>query len=117
MDFIKVNDTLLPPPVDYEINYFDVDSGETTRSETGIMHRSLVRSEIFKLNLLWKVNKADLKKICDLLKPQILFVKFSEPCSDNEKSCEMYAGEQKVKCIGFDNDESWWSLSVSLTQY
>lgn len=116
MDFIKIEGKPLPAPVKYEISKTDID-GENSKSETGVLHRNLVRSGVYSIDATWRVSEDDLKDVLKLISGISFNAVFMDPDSSAEKSRVMYAAEKSYSCIGFDGGKSWWNLSAKLIEF
>lgn len=116
MDFLKINDKTLPAPVKYDISKIDIE-GENSMSETGVLHRSIVRSGVYSIDAVWRVSDDDLKNILGLISKVSFDAVFLDPDSSSEKVRTMYAAEKSYSCIGFDGGKSWWNLSVRFFEF
>jgi len=119
MALIQINGVNLPPPVEYSVELYDIDSENTKRTETGVLQRDRVRAGVYKIQVKWKVTKAQLKTITDALKPAKFSVMFFDPTTSTNPTKYMYCGDRSANLILNKNnpDDSLWELSTSLIEY
>jgi len=120
MALIQINGVNLPPPVEYSVELYDIDSENTKRTETGVLQRDRVRQGVYKMQVKWLIKKSQLRIITDALKPAKFKVTFFDPTTLEMPTREMYCGDRKanlVKYNGSSPDDSWWELSTSLIEY
>ena len=55
MALISINGVEMPMPNSYSIPMDDVESGDSARSESGVLVRNRVRQGLFQLDLSWRV--------------------------------------------------------------
>ena len=115
---ITVGATALPNPTDYQVTRSDLDSDNTSRSEAGVLQRDRVRAGIYKLQLTFRVTRANLKVITDAIAPASFAVTFFDPTTSSSPTKTMYAGDRAAKLIqSVDGGESYWDLSVDLIEF
>ena len=119
MALIQINGVNLPPPVEYSVELYDIDSENTKRTETGVLQRDRVRAGVYKIQVKWKVTKAQLKTITDALKPAKFSVTFFDPTTSTNPTRFMYCGDRNADLVlNKENpDKSLWELSTSLIEY
>lgn len=121
MALLTIGGVALPDPTEYKVTLQDLDSDNTTRSETGKLHRDRIRAGIYKIEVSWVVTKAELKIITDAVAPARFSVSFFDPTKANYTTAQMYAGDRsgglKVNANANVGNASIWSLSCSLTEY
>ena len=63
MALLSINNVDMPKPTTYQVGVQDLDSAESVRSESGVLHRDRVRAGVRKLELGWTVRTAESSKI------------------------------------------------------
>lgn len=119
MALLTINGVVLPEPVEYKVTLQDLDSENTTRSETGKLHRDRIRAGIYKIEASWVVTKNELKKITDVVASARFSVNFFDPTKSSHTTAQMYAGDRSggLKANAKDGNKSLWTLSCSLIEY
>ncbi len=114
---IKINGVVLPTPTSYKIPQFDLDSDDTTRDETGGLHRNRVRQGIFKIELEWKaIRSIDADKILNAIEPSSFNVEF--PTTSGVKTKKMYAGDRNVTIARYYiKKDIRWDVSFNLIEF
>ncbi|MCC8023379.1 MAG: hypothetical protein LIO46_06360 [Clostridiales bacterium] len=129
---IEINDVPLPAPTSYSIPFDDLDSSDSSRSESGVQIRNRVRAFISQINLGWRVGGTDAAKILSASRPDRVKVRFFDPSIDvnspdydptqglystkymlvQSRSCSLvrFAGEQ-------DPQGNLWDISFTLIEY
>jgi len=119
MAMIRIDGVDLPAPVEYSVSLQDLDSENTKRTETGVLQRDRIRAGVYKIQVKWRVTKAQLKIITDALKPAKFSVTFFDPTTNTNPTRQMYCGDRTADLIknSSNPDESVWDLSTSLIEY
>ena len=113
-EIITIDGVLMPAPVSYKVTLQDLDSDNTTRSETGFLTRDRVRPGVYKIELSWKVSMQELGLIVNALSPPQITVVFLDPTQVAQTTALMYASDRQG---GYAGSLDLWDLSVSLTEY
>jgi hypothetical protein len=120
MAMLVIGSTSLPNPAKYKVTLQDLDSDNTTRSETGVMTRDRVRAGVYTIECSFKVNKTQLKTITDAIAAVSLSVAFFDPTTSSTPTKTMYVGNRSCDLLGYKTgaeSSSLWELSFSLIQY
>lgn len=120
MALIQINGVDMPPPVEYSVEMYDIDSENTKRTETGILQRDRVRAGVYKIQAKWRVNQLQLKIITDAIKPAKFKVTFFDPTTSEKITRDMYCGDRKAELIKYHRNSpnnSWWEFSTSFIEY
>lgn len=117
MAMIRIDGVDLPQPATYKVTLQDLDSENTTRSETGLLTRDRIRAGVYELEISWRVNREELQLITDALSPAKFSVTFFDPTSSSLKTADMYAGDRQGNLLFMHAGQSLWELSCSLMQY
>lgn len=121
MAMITISSTELPAPSEYTVSLQDIDSENTRRTEAGVLTRDRVRGGIYKIQVIWKVTKTQLKTITDAIAPAKFSVTFFDPTTSTSPTRDMYCGDRVGKLMLLKDPEnpgeSLWELSTSLIEY
>lgn len=117
MALIKIGSTSLPDPVEYSVTLQDIDSENTRRTEAGILTRDRVRAGVYKIQVRWKITKAQLKTITDAISPAKFSVTFFDPTTSTSPTRDMYVGDRTANLIYLESGQSLWELTLSLIEY
>lgn len=120
MALITIGSTAMPNPYAYNVTRSDLDSENTTRSESGVMLRDRVRAGVYKIEASWKVKRADYKKVVDAVALETFSVTFFDPNSATTKTATMYAGDRVGSLVAYLDEtkpsDSVWDLTLSLIE-
>lgn len=114
-NIISIDGVELPAPMTYSVEYNDLDSDDTGRSEDGMLHRVRVRSRVAKIKASWKQldqEKADL--ILTAIAPDEFEVVYY---FGTQKTATMYAGSQSCECVRVNNGQAKWNVSFDLIEF
>lgn len=120
MAMLTVGAVALPNPTEYEVTLQDLDSDNTTRSETGVMTRDRVRAGVYAIKATFSVSKTELKTITDAISPVSFSVTFFDPTTSSSPTKTMYVGNRNCKLLAYKTGSesgSLWQLSFDLVQY
>ena len=121
MGLLNINNVDMPKPTSYQVSVQDLDSAETVRSESGILHRDRIRAGVRKISVSWTVKAADISKILKAVQNESCTVKFFDPQENSIKTATMYAGDRvptlSVQTNENDTDNTWWDLSFDLVEF
>ena len=121
MGLLNINNVDMPKPTSYQVGVQDLDSAETVRSESGMLHRDRVRAGVRKISVSWTVKAADISKILKAVQNESCTVKFFDPQENSVKTATMYAGDRvptlSVQTNENDTDNTWWDLSFDLVEF
>ena len=121
MGLLNIDNVDMPKPTSYQVGVQDLDSAETVRSESGILHRDRIRAGVRKISVSWTVKAADISKILKAVQNESCTVKFFDPQENSIKTATMYAGDRvptlSVQTNENDTDNTWWDLSFDLVEF
>ena len=115
LNIVSINGVQLPTPTTYSVDYSDVDSPDTGRSEDGMLHRSRVRSGLAKVKLEWRqlnTDKADL--ILNAITPDSFTVVYYFGV---QKTATMYAGDKSCELVRISYEQAKWNIKVNLIEF
>lgn len=114
-DVLTIDGVALPPPMTYSVEYNDLDSPDTGRTEDGMLHRVRVRHDVAKIKVAWKqLNTADADLILNAIAPSSFTViyYFGTPIT-----ATMYAGNRSCELIRINNNKAKWNISFDLIEF
>ncbi|MCK9326629.1 MAG: hypothetical protein M0P69_14155 [Bacteroidales bacterium] len=117
---INISGVDMPSPSRYKVILRDLDSENTQRSETGVLHRDRIRVGVYEIDVSFQVEHSRIKMITDALRPAKVSVVFFDPTTNAYPMREMYSGDRTGELIIYkagNPDESLWELSTTLTEY
>lgn len=118
---ITINNTVMPTPSKYNIPMHDIDSSDSSYSESGLYIRNRVRQGVCQLALAWVVKGGDASTILNAIKPDKVQVKYYDPRTGTYSSAEMYVEDRSCNLINYMNGENsnsnLWEISFNLIQY
>lgn len=120
MAIIRISGTDMPAPTKYGVTIQDIDSENTTRTETGELVRDRVRAGVYKLGVTWLVEHSVLKTITDAIAGDKFAVTFFDPTTNTNKTCDMYCGDRSGDLKFYnanDTSKSLWEITTSLIEY
>lgn len=120
MAIIKIGGIDMPAPTKYNVTLQDLDSENTTRTETGDLVRDRIRAGVYKIGVTWLVEHTVLKNITDALAPAKFNVTFFDPTTNTNQTKEMYCGDRNGELKHYKHDnpsKSLWEISTSLIEY
>lgn len=114
-NILTIGGVVLPAPMTYSVEYSDLDSPNTGRSEDGLLHRVRVRSEIAKIKVGWKqltTEKANI--ILNAIASESLSVTYY---FGTQKTATMYAGNKSCELIRVNYGQGKWNISFDLIEF
>lgn len=121
MALITINTVPMPIPIQYSIPMEDLDSSDTSRSESGVLIRNRVRQGICRLDLAWRVGGADAALLLGAIIPDKVTVDYFDPRTGSFDEAEMYVEGRSCSLLNFkssdDPDANLWDISFSLVEY
>ncbi len=121
MALITIDSIEMPTPNQYSIPMQDLDSSDSSRSESGVLIRNRVRQGICQLDLAWRVGGADAAKLLGAIVPDKVEVRYFDPRTNSYNEAEMYVEDRSCALVSFRDDEdaeaNLWDVSFSLVQY
>lgn len=121
MALLSINNVDMPKPTTYQVGVQDLDSAESVRSESGVLHRDRVRAGVRKLELGWTVRTAESSKILKAVSGESFTVKFFDPQQNSVETATMYAGDKTVSLKNLIGDigaaTTLWEISFNLIEF
>lgn len=115
LNILSINGVQLPAPMSYSVEYNDLDSEDTGRSEDGMLHRVRIRSGVAKIQVSWQqltTEKATL--ILNAITPDSFTVTYFFGV---QKTATMYAGNQTCELIRVNHGQAKWNIGFNLIEF
>lgn len=112
---LTIDGVVLPAPMTYSVEYSDLDSPDTGRTEDGLLHRDRIRSNVAKIKVAWKqltTEKADI--ILNAINPDSFTVVYY---FGTQKTATMYAGNKSCELIRINQGQGKWNISFDLIEF
>lgn len=120
MAIIKIGGVDMPAPSKYNVTLQDIDSENTSRTETGQLVRDRIRASVYKIEIAWQVEHSQIKIITDALSPAKFSVNFYDPTTNAHPTKDMYCGDRNGNLLvykAFAPSKSLWEIATSLIEY
>lgn len=114
-NILTIDGVVLPAPMVYSVEYNDLDSDDTGRSEDGMLHRTRVRSRVAKIKVGWEqLTTENLELILNAIEPDSFSVVYY---FGTTKTATMYAGNQSCALRRVNGGKALWNLSFNLIEF
>lgn len=115
-------ETAPPPryPGGYSPVYSDFDSGNSKRSEAGVLRRQCIRKDVVSPKFKWRIKTAELKKLLNMITPERLSVKIYDPKLMGFREFTGYAQatrQPELVSSGEKYEDCWWDFECSFIEY
>lgn len=117
MAILNINGTDTPDPASFSVALQDIDSDNTTRDETGQMHRDRVRQGVRKASGKWtfKTN-ADAQLLLNLVSPDAVTATMLDPQDGGQRTGTFYVGDRSCDLVHTGLGLRW-TVSFDLVEY
>lgn len=120
-DIISVSGTNLPHVREYTFTLEDIDGDNSTRTEAGIMHREIIRKNVYHGSFVHICTETEMTDICEALMGGDSTIEVTVLCPGKaENTFEAYVSKLETKLILYQgqsgNEESWWQVSYQLIE-
>ena len=125
MALISIDGVDMPTPMTYSIPMEDLDSSDSSRSESGILIRNRVRQGICRLELSWRVDDSDAAVLLGAIQPERVHVAFRDPRTGTQAQADMYVEGRSCALVRYKTgdgteekpDTGLWDISFNLVEY
>ena len=115
MDILTIDGVALPTPNEYKVQFSDLDSSDTGRTEDGTMMRNRVREGIAKISVSWAaLSTADCAKILNAVKPESFTAAYF---FGSMRTARMYAGDREAELVAARPGQGVWEVSLNLIEF
>jgi hypothetical protein len=122
---ISAGGSWLPGVAKYHVTLEDLDSENSNRDETGVLHRDIIRSNVIHAQVTHIVDQAELTAICGSIKEDAT-VQMTLFCPGRDESEPYVAAEFYVSKVDYDlirykdpgtgDVADWWQLNYTLVE-
>ena len=119
-----INGEEAPTPSNFNPVYSDYDSNNAGRSETMVMNRDVVRTNLKSPKYEWKLKTPDMRKLLKMVEPERITVRIfdlykeaSDPYSEYECYCSPTRNITSLKWDPVNPEESWWQVQLEFIEY
>lgn len=123
---IQIDDAWLPKVKEYNFKLEDLDKEDSNRDEVGTMHRSVLRSGVFRADVVHICTLEEMVTICSAVKgnAQISVTVLAPGKTANSaySAITAYVSKIETKLIWYEDPESedgyssWWEVRYSLVE-
>lgn len=118
---ISINGVRMPSPTKYKVSFSDLDSPDTSRTESGLLVRDRVRQGVVKIEVSWTVGSKDVSKLMRAVTPDKFTVQFFNPETGSYDTIQAYVGDRSnnMKSCTTNNPaaDALWEVSFNLIEY
>lgn len=126
MALLTINTIEMPDPTTYSVPMGDMESGDSAYSESGIRIRNLIRPNVRKLELGWRVSGDKAIIILSAINPnetdkRKAHVEYLDPRTGSKQTADMFVEDRSCNLIllGDDSDPNanLWEIGFNLVEY
>ena len=115
MTLLSIDGQAMPCPTEYKVQYSDLDSSDTGRTEDGVLLRSRVRAGIAKISLKWEdISTADCTTILTATTPDSMQVEYF---FGDMHTAQMYSGDRTAQLHAARDNAAVWTVELNLIEY
>ena len=97
--FMRSGDYEFPAPVDYGVDYEDLDSEATKRNQLGRTNRDRIRCETKIIHVKWRIKSAELRSLASHLRPVGFSLYFLDLTIGDYTTGDMYCTKKSAKLL------------------
>ena len=121
-NILSVGGVSLPKIREYHFTLEDIDGDNSTRTESGIMHREIIRENVYHASVVHICTESEMETICDALKSDAI-VEITALCPGKGSptdTFDAYVSKLEAQLVLHENQagntESWWQVSYQLVE-
>lgn len=121
---LQIDGVEAPTPYDFAPTYSDYDSEGSSRSETAVLNREIVRTNLQSHAFYWRLQTPDMRKLLQMVKPPSLTVRYFDLYADAATQYTEFTGYASptrsislVKWEPTDPEQSWWEIKLEFIEY
>lgn len=116
MALLTIDGVAMPTPSSITVKYADLDSEASSRTRSGILHRSRIRSDVVSAQVTWKaLTESRATALANALKPVSFTAVIVTP--NGTISRTMYAGDKDFTLVHVKGSARRWDVSTDLVEY
>ncbi|MFI3201882.1 MAG: hypothetical protein R3Y54_10245 [Eubacteriales bacterium] len=117
IEYLKIEDCLLPTPTSYDVSLVDKESDSSGETEAGTIQRDLVRMGVVTIVVRFDVSAKWLQAFTMYSKMPSLVVEYFAPDELALKKTQMYMVGYQAKLSHDTSKLGLWSVSFSLQEF
>lgn len=113
-----------PTPSNFTPVYSDYDSDSAGRSETMVMNRDIIRTNLKSPKYEWKLQTPEMRKLLKLVQPEKITVRIYDlyaeaenPYTEYDCYCSTTRTVTLLKWNPADPEQSWWQIQLEFIEY
>ncbi len=121
---LKIDGVEAPTPYNFGLTYSDYDSKNSSRSETWVLNREIIRTDLKSHAFYFRLKTPEMRQLIKMIKPAKITVSFFDLNASAESPYTEFVGyadpTRKVQLLHWnseDPEESWWELDTSFIEY
>lgn len=117
-EFLKSGSYTFPAPTEYQVDYEDIDSENTTRDQRAYTHRDRLRAEVKKLHVRWKLTPDQLEAVAAHLRPASFTLTYLDLTLGEVRTSSFNCPKKSAKLIVNSSDPSgqWIDFSANIVE-
>ena len=121
-NIISVGSTVLPKVREYHFTLEDLDGDNSTRTESGVMHREITRANVYHASVVHICTETEMETICTALKsaPIIEITALCPGKGSPMATFDAYVSKLEAQLVIYQGQggqpESWWQVSYQLVE-
>lgn len=117
-NFMASGQYTFPAPTKYEVDYEDIDSKNSTRSEAAYLHRDRLRAETHVISVAWRLTPTELASVAAALRPATFSLTFFDATAGTTRTATMYCSKKHASLLAnADNtSEQYWEYSANIIE-
>ncbi|MBR5090178.1 MAG: hypothetical protein IK093_12190 [Ruminiclostridium sp.] len=109
---VSIDGATLPGIYSYKIDLEDIDGAESGRSETGVMHRNVLRSRVKKVYVGMKLSDEQMSEIGNIIEQGTSLEMSVRVPGGGDEAGTFYISKLSATMMKLA-DDSWWELSFN----
>ena len=115
MELLKVNSLPVHDIIKYSVKRQDLDGPDSTRSETGVLSREIIRQGVFTLEIaVTFYSDAELNALINELKQEVINTDFY---FGSAQSIQAYSSNQTIDLKTNTDGTPYWDISFNIIEY
>lgn len=114
---IKVGNTYIPGITKYKIDMEDLDGEGTSRSETGVMHREVIRKKVKKISISCTQDDEEVLKVAELVEgntvEMTVFCPGDETAENGYKTSNFYISKLSIDLLLLTGEQGLWTVAFN----
>lgn len=117
-NFLKSGSYTFPAPCEYQVDYEDIDSENTTRDQLAYTHRDRLRTEVKKIHVRWKLSPAQLEDVASHLRPKGFSLTYLDLTDGDVATSNFYCSRKSAKLIrnGTSTSDQYIDYSANIIE-